>query len=102
MIRIIGDVAGISLKSFAGRVRESVPNRRSSAIFFHPALNLIGGGGAPPQKVFRELQQSCSGRLSEYKPREGGTGKSNAGSSGCRLSKSATRKVHRWGNPIDG
>src|SRR2546423_14105737 len=93
MIRIVGNIAGISLKSFSGRVRKGVPNRRTSSVFACRALNLIGGGSASPKKLGWELQQTCIGRLRERNPRKRGTDKSSSRGSGQGRSKSATGEV---------
>src|ERR1700677_312106 len=51
LVRIPGDIARFALMSFAGRVGENVPNGRAAAFYGNRALNLIGAGGATPEKI---------------------------------------------------
>ena len=44
LIRIAGDVAGIAILNFSGRMREAVPDGFALAIVFPGALDLVGGG----------------------------------------------------------
>ena len=56
MIEIVGDVAGVAVMRFAGRVREGVPDRRLAAIFSDGAFDLVGGGGAAPEEAGGEFE----------------------------------------------
>ena len=65
MVRIPGDIARFALMSFAGRVGENVPNGRAAAFYGNRALNLIGAGGATPEKIGRKGQRFRHRRLAE-------------------------------------
>ena len=56
MIEIVGDVAGVAVVRFAGSVRERVPDRRLASVFVDRAFDLIGGGGAAPEKSGGEFE----------------------------------------------
>ena len=95
MVRIIGDIAGIPLR-LARRVQESIPNRWLPPAFVGRVLNLIGCGGAAPEKVGGEAQQTGGGRLRNGSGGKIVTGKNRAGGTGYSLGKSAASNLsHR-------
>src|SRR6202045_3766350 len=60
VIVIIGDVAVVVVADLSGRVRERVPDRRATAILTHGPFDLIGGGGAAPEKSRAKGARSCA------------------------------------------
>src|ERR1700691_5576 len=87
MVGIVGDVSGVTLESFTGRVRERVPNRWLAPIFVYCAFALIGGGGAAPFESRRELL-ICLWRLGECETRQGSAGESGRGAGRYGLGES--------------
>src|SRR5438552_2597149 len=52
MVVLVGAVAGRLVLDLARRVRKSVPDRASAAVFIDGALDLIGRRGGAPRKTF--------------------------------------------------
>src|SRR5207302_4535960 len=59
MIGIASDVAGVSAFYFADGVREAVPDGFALAVNVPCSLDLIGGSGRTPEKIFWELERRC-------------------------------------------
>ncbi len=54
VIEVVGDIAGLALKSFVGRVGEGIPDGGAAAGFVDRAFNLVGGGRGAPDEVVGE------------------------------------------------
>ena len=54
VIVVVGDIAGGVVHDLAGRVRERVPDRRSSAVLLDRSLDLIRRRGCSPEKAAGE------------------------------------------------
>src|ERR1035438_5307292 len=54
VIIVVGNVAGLILENLAGRMGELIPDGGAAPILGCAALNLIGGGCAPPKETVRE------------------------------------------------
>ena len=50
VVVVVGDVAGVTVQHASRRVAVGVPDRRTTAAFLGSSLDLVGGGGRPPQK----------------------------------------------------
>jgi hypothetical protein len=50
VVVILGDVAGIVVADLSRRVRERVPDGRTTAILADGAFDLTGSGGGAPEK----------------------------------------------------
>src|SRR5579872_1731362 len=94
MVRIVGDVAGIALESLARSVREGVPNGRLAPVFGYRAFDLVGGGGASPEKSFGKFEQLGLTDFGEsLLPGERGGDGGCRGCAGEGLSELATSEV---------
>src|SRR5207245_788790 len=63
MIGIASDVARVSTFYFADGMREAVPDRFALAVSIPCSLDLVGGSGRTPEKIFGELKRGgrCRG-----------------------------------------
>src|SRR4051812_38918277 len=60
VIVIVGLVGIAVIANLARRVRERIPNRASSTVFIHCALNLVRGSGGTPDEPVRKPDSRVS------------------------------------------
>ena len=59
VIVVVGDVTGVAVERLAWGVAEGVPDRPSAAALVDRALDLVAGGGRPPDEVGGKTAGGC-------------------------------------------